>query len=163
MEKNSLQTAHDVPDETLPDSCDTATQHVRFQTSGFTIQTSQSWRAQAPTEMLPAQRNHCRTRPEAMQPWPCPVTAASFVLGYQQSTSNSRAQPAPSQPGAAEASEGASRGRSARPDFSVAYALAASNREPGIVPLVTLGSVFTLIKEGYETPCIGSVSLCPRA
>ena len=159
MEKNKLHTAHDVPDENLPDSCDTATQHVRFQTSGFTIQTSHSWRAQAPTEMLPAQQNHRRTRPEAMQPWPCQVTAASFVLGDQQSSSNSRAQPAPSQPGAAEGTEGVSRGKSARPDFSVAYALAASDREPGIVPLVTLGSVFTLIKERHVPARISAVAL----
>ena len=41
----------------------------------------------------------------------------------------------------------------------MAYALAASDREPGIVPLVTLGSVFTLIKERYVSPCISSMSL----
>ena len=83
-----------------------------------------------------------------MQPWPCRVTLASFALEDKQSKSNSRAQPAPSHPGTAEGT-GASSGRNARPDFSLAYALAASGREPGIVPLVTLGSIFTLIKERY--------------
>ena len=154
-----------MPDEILPDSRNTATQHPRFQTSGFTIQTGCSWRDQAPPRRLPAQWKHRRTTGEAMQPWPCQVTAASFVLGDQQgngnstSNSNSRAQPALSQPGAAEGAEGASRRRNARPDSSVGYVLAASDREPGIVPLVTLGSVFTLIKEGYETPYIAHVSL----
>ena len=162
MEENGLQAAHDMPDELSPDSCNKATQHVRFQTSGFTVQTGCNWRDQARPRRSPAQQNHRRTKCEAMQPWSCQVTAASFALGDQQSSSNSRAQPAPSQPGAAEGTEGVSRGKSARPDFSVAYALAASDREPGIVPLVTLGSVFTLIKERHVSACISSVVLCDR-
>ena len=156
--EDSLQAAHDGPGEVLPDSCNIATQHVNFQTSDFRIQTSRSWRGEAPPSLLPAQWYHRRTEPEAMQPWPCPVTAASFALGDEQSNSNRRTQPAPSQPGTAEGTV-APNGRSARPDFSVAYALAANDREPGIVPLVTLGNVFTLIKERCVSPCISVLSL----
>ena len=146
MEEDGFQAAHDVLGEKVQDSCNTAAQHVIFQTSGFTIQTGCSWRARAPPSMLHTHWDHCRSRTAAIQPWPCRVTATNFVLEDKQSSSRSRAQPAPSQPGTAEGT-GASRSRSARPDFSLAYALAAGDREPGIVPLVTLGSVFTLIKE----------------
>ena len=115
-----------------------AHQQTTFTASTFRLQTSSGQQRWPPSGRQPQFWKHSSTSEAAV---PHKEAVTSFSLGDAGSSSN-RASSA-KQPGSAKGSAPSS-SRSSRPDFTMCCVLDKNLGDSGIVPVITVGSVFTL-------------------
>ena len=120
-----------------------ARQQTTFTVSAFCLQTSSVQQRWAPSSRQPQLRKHLSTLEAAV---PHEVIVTSFSLSDAGSSSNRTSSA--KQPGSAKASAPSSR-RSSRPDFTLSCVIDKKCGDSGILPVITVGSVFTLAEERW--------------